>query len=56
MDDDPRWDVLVVDAGCGCCSYVPAGSFATEDEALLWVASRPNPGNYVIDYWDDEEE
>jgi hypothetical protein len=52
--DEPKWDVLVSDADCDCCSYICVGSFASEAEAKEWVASRPNPGNYAIDHWDDE--
>lgn len=54
MDDDLEWDVLLVDAGCDCCSYLHVASFATLAEAETWVAEKSDPTNYVIDHWCDE--
>jgi hypothetical protein len=50
-----KYDVVEVDPGCDCCSYLTVRSFDTMEEAEEFVG---NDKNLIIepDYWMDEDE
>ena len=50
-----KFDVVEIDPGCGCCSYVTIRSFDTMEEAEDFVVDNKN---FIIepDYWMDEDE
>lgn len=48
---DLDYVVELVNPGCGCCSFVPVNAFATEHEALAFIAGRPG---YVVEDMSDD--
>lgn len=50
-----KFDVVEINHGCGCCSYITVQSFNTLEEAEAYAKDDPN---LIIepDYYLDEEE
>ena len=42
-EEDPIWDVALIDPGCDCCSYVSVGTFSSQRKAESYVARTGNP-------------
>ena len=50
-----KYDVVEINPGCGCCSYVTVKTFDTMEEAEKFVGDDKR---YIVeaDYWLDENE
>ena len=48
-----KYHVMVIDAGCGCCSYLTVKVFDTLEEAQDFVGDSKN---YIIEEEDDDDE
>jgi len=48
-----EYHVMIIDAGCSCCSYLTVAVFGTLEEAQDFVGDSKN---YIIEEEDDEDE
>lgn len=53
MTTEGTWTLIVVDPGCGCCSYLPVEAFRTKSAARKALAARG--AGYVLDFEPDDE-